>query len=62
MLDGSVPGAKLLSFRNASAIGPVAARMAAAERAAGAGDLWTPRGTHLAALREADEALFTLED
>ncbi len=39
VLDGAVPGARVLSFRNANDIGPVAARIAAAERMAGAGDL-----------------------
>lgn len=61
VLDGAVPGARVLSFRNANDIGPVAARIAAAERLAGAGDLWTPSGSARAALREADDALDALE-
>lgn len=60
VLDGSVPGAQLLSFRNAHALGPVAERLAAAERAAQASGLWTP--TPSASLRSVDETLAALED
>lgn len=59
VLEGAVPGAQLLSFRSAQEIGPVAARIAAAERAAGVGPV-VP-ASHSAAIREALTALDELE-
>jgi hypothetical protein len=59
VLEGAVPGAQLLSFRSAQEIGPVAARIAAAERAAGIGPV-VP-ASHSAAIREALAALDELE-
>ena len=56
---GGRPGAQLLSFRSAQEIGPVAARIAAAERAAGIGPV-VP-ASHSAAIREALAALDELE-
>ena len=63
VLEGSVPGAQTLAFRGAQALGPVAARHAAAHRAAVQG-LWTPQGSPgatSAALREAQDALDDLD-
>lgn len=59
VLDGSVPGARLLSFRTAQGLGPVAARIAAAERLASNG-LHLPASSTVA-MREAQEALAEID-
>jgi hypothetical protein len=51
----------LLSFRSAQEIGPVAARIAAAERAAGIGPIIPASASASAGIREALEALEALE-
>lgn len=60
VLEGAVPGARLLATRDAAGMGAVARRLAYAERQARAGDHPAIGPSVSAAIREADEALDSL--